>query len=225
MTETARTDGPASEADNPTTTDAVTRAPAPPSTDGSSVTRRTRYREVLGEPRFRLIFVSHTFAAIAETLRITTFSGVGHVLALERIERSWTAWRGSAVEPVIRESLLRLLPDERWPETEMVGGWWNRQNNPEIDLVGTDLPQALNSVRAGETPTPVAGAVHFVGSIKWLESQPFGRREYDALARDVLAVPGAGPGTPLVAVSRGGVAGSLPLAAHWGPEDLVRAWQ
>jgi uncharacterized protein len=133
-------------------------------------------------------------------------------LALERIERSWTTWRGRAVEPVIRESLLRLLPDDRWPDTEAVGGWWNRQNNPEIDLVGADRAQ-------------VAGTVHFVGSVKWLESQPFGRREYDALARDMLAVPGAERDTPLVAVSRCGVADGLPLAAHWGPEDLVRAWQ
>lgn len=67
--------------------------------------------------------------------------------------------------------------------------------------------------------------MHFIGTIKWMESQPFGRREYDAQVRDVLAVPGAGPDTPLVAVSRSGVADDLPLAAHWGPEDLVRAWQ
>jgi hypothetical protein len=32
--------------------------------------------------------------------------------ALERIERSWTTWRGRAIEPVVRESLLRLLPDD-----------------------------------------------------------------------------------------------------------------
>ncbi|MFG2286933.1 ATP-binding protein [Streptomyces sp. NPDC048595] len=133
-------------------------------------------------------------------------------LALERIERSWTTWRGRAVEPIIRESLLRLLPDGRWPETEAIGGWWNRRNNPEIDLIGADRE-------------PVAGAVHFIGSVKWQESQPFGRREYDALVRDMLAVPGAEPGTPLVAVSRCGAAADLPLAAHWGPEDLVRAWQ
>lgn len=133
-------------------------------------------------------------------------------LALERIERSWTTWRGRAVEPVVRESLLRLLPDERWPQTEAVGGWWNRQNNPEIDLIGADRE-------------PVAGQVHFIGSVKWLESQPFGRREYDALVRDMLAVPGAEPGTALVAVSRCGVEDDLPLAAHWGPEDLVRAWR
>ncbi|MCX5584500.1 ATP-binding protein [Streptomyces erythrochromogenes] len=133
-------------------------------------------------------------------------------LALERIERSWTTWRGRAVEPVVRESLLRLLPDEMWPQTEAVGGWWNRQNNPEIDLIGADR-------------APVAGQVHFIGSVKWLESQPFGRREYDALVRDMLAVPGAERDTALVAVSRCGVEDDLPLAAHWGPEDLVRAWQ
>ncbi len=133
-------------------------------------------------------------------------------LALERIERSWTTWRGRAVEPIIRESLLRLLPDERWPQTEAVGGWWNRQNNPELDLVGADRE-------------PVASAVHFVGSIKWLESQQFSGRDYQAMARDVLAVPGTDLDTPLVAVSRCGVEDGLPLAAQWGPDDLVRAWQ
>ncbi|MFR9753290.1 ATP-binding protein [Nocardia sp. 004] len=133
-------------------------------------------------------------------------------LALERIERSWTSWRGRAVEPVIRESLLRSLPDDRWPETEAVGGWWNRHNNPELDLIGADR-------------APIAGAVHFVGSIKWLEDRPFDRHDYDALARSVLAVPGARTDTPLVAVSRSGVDSDLPISAYWGPEDLLRAWQ
>ncbi|MDN5855734.1 MAG: DUF234 domain-containing protein, partial [Actinomycetia bacterium] len=132
--------------------------------------------------------------------------------ALDRIERAWPAWRGRAVEPLVRESLTRLLPDPGWPQTEAVGGWWNRQNNPEIDLVGTDRE-------------PVAGAVHFVGSVKWLENQPFGRRDYVALIRDMLAVPGAGADTPVVAVSRSGVADGVPLAARWGPEELVDAWR
>ncbi|MGH3422343.1 MAG: DUF234 domain-containing protein, partial [Streptosporangiaceae bacterium] len=133
-------------------------------------------------------------------------------LLLERIERSWTSWRGRAVEPVIRESLLRLTPDERWPGVEAIGGWWNRQNNPEIDLVGADRE-------------PVARNIHFLGSIKWLENRPFDRHDYDSLVRDMLAVPGAGPRTPLVVVSRSGLTEGLPLAAHWGPEDLIRAWQ
>lgn len=133
-------------------------------------------------------------------------------VALARIEKSWTTWRGRTVEPVVREALARLLPDDAWLETEAVGGWWNRQNNPEVDLIGAD-------------PEPTAAKVHFVGSVKWLENQPFGRREYDSLAQDVLAVPGAEPDTPLVAVSRSGAEDALPLAAHWGPEDLVRAWR
>lgn len=138
--------------------------------------------------------------------------GRGELLLASAVERSWTSWRGRAVEPVIREALLRLLPDDRWPETEAIGGWWNRQNNPEIDLVGADRE-------------PVARHVHFLGSIKWLENAPFGRHEYGSLLRDMLAVPGADPKIPLVAVSRCGVTDGLPLAAHWGPEDLLGAWQ
>ncbi|WP_282699446.1 DUF234 domain-containing protein [Streptomyces sp. CC219B] len=168
-----------------------------------SDTKNKRYRIADPYLRFWLAFLQRGIPLIER--------GRGD-LALQRIERSWTTWRGRAIEPVVRESLLRLLPNDEWPDTEAVGGWWNRQNNPELDLVGTDRE-------------PVAGAVHFVGSIKWLESQPFGRREYDTLVRDTLAVPGTGPDTPLVAVSRAGVVEGLPLAAHWGPEELVGAWR
>jgi uncharacterized protein len=133
-------------------------------------------------------------------------------LLLERIERSWTSWRGRAVEPVIRESLLRLLPDARWPETQVIGGWWNRQNNPEIDLVGADRE-------------PVARHIQFLGSIKWLENQPFDRHDYDSLVRGVLTVPGTDRDTRLAAVSRSGIAPDLPLATSWGPDELLRAWQ
>jgi len=38
-----------------------------------------------------------------------------------------------------------------WPEAQVVGGWWNRQFNPEIDLVGGDR-------------APGASRVHFCGS-------------------------------------------------------------
>ena len=133
-------------------------------------------------------------------------------LALDRIERAWPGWRGRAVEPVIRESLLRLLPDEGWPLTGAVGGWWNRQGNPEIDLVGTD-----------RYPRPAQ--VHFAGSIKWYESKPFGVHDYNVLAEAAPVVPGASQETPLVAVSRSGFVDDLPLAANWGPDDIVRAWR
>ncbi|WP_034090716.1 ATP-binding protein [Streptacidiphilus albus] len=166
-------------------------------------TKNKRYRVADPYLRFWLAFLQRGIPLIER--------GRGDV-ALRRIEASWTSWRGRAVEPVIRESLLRLLPNDRWPHTEAIGGWWNRQNNPEIDLVGADRD-------------PVARQIHFLGSVKWLETQPFGRREYDALARELTAVPGADHDTPLVAVSRCGVDANLPLAAHWGPEDLLAAWQ
>lgn len=166
-------------------------------------TRNKRYRVADSYLRFWLSFLRR---GVAEVER-----GRGD-LVLARVERSWSSWRGRAVEPVVRASVARMLPTEDWPGTWAVGGWWNRQNNPEVDLVGADRE-------------PVASEVHFAGSVKWLNTQPFGRRDYDALARDVPAVPGAGADTPLVAVSRGGFADDLPLAARWGPADLVDAWR
>lgn len=166
-------------------------------------TKNKRYRVADPYLRFWLSFLERGIPMVER--------GRGD-LVLKRIERSWTSWRGRAIEPLVRACLLRLLPDEQWPDTEVVGGWWNRQNNPEIDLVGADRE-------------PVARSVSFLGSIKWLENQRFDRRDYDALVRDMLAVPGVGEQTPLVAVSRAGVSDDLPLASHWGPEDLLRAWQ
>ncbi|WP_207755685.1 DUF234 domain-containing protein [Nonomuraea cypriaca] len=132
-------------------------------------------------------------------------------LALRRVERSWTTWRGRAVEPFIRQTLARALPNDTWPDTEEIGGWWNRQNNPEIDLVGADKG-------------PVAGHVHFVGSIKWLDGRPFDRHDYDELVRGATFVPGTTAATPTVAVSRAGAAPGLPLDQLWGPDDLLAAW-
>jgi AAA+ ATPase superfamily predicted ATPase len=165
--------------------------------------RNKRYRVADGYLRFWLALLARVIPLIER--------GRGD-LALSRIEKSWPSWRGRAVEPIIRESLLRILPDTTWSRTEALGGYWNRQNNPEIDLVGADR-------------APVASRIDFIGSIKWLENKPFGRQEYDELVRHLLAVPGAQPDTPLVAVSRSGVTEGTPLAAHWGPADLVHAWQ
>jgi AAA+ ATPase superfamily predicted ATPase len=168
-----------------------------------SDTRNKRYRIADPYLRYWLALISGTIPLI-ERGRPD--------LAFARIEREWLSWRGRAVEPVIRESLLRLLPDVGWPHTGAVGGWWNRQNNPEIDLVGADRG-------------PVASQVHFVGSIKWSDSKLFGQRDYDQLARDATVIPGAAPDTPLVGVSRIGFADSLPLTSRWAPADLLSAWK
>lgn len=165
-------------------------------------TKNNRYRIADTYLRFWLAFLDRGLPMVER--------GRGD-LVFDRIARSWTAWRGRAVEPVVRESLLRLMPEGLWPATEAIGGWWNRQHNPEVDLVGADRE-------------PIARKVYFLGSIKWLEKRPFDRHDYDDLVRDMLAVPGADYRTPLVAVSRSGHDRGLPLAASWGPEDLIRAW-
>jgi hypothetical protein len=130
------------------------------------------------------------------------------------LDARWSTWRGNAVEPIIRDALAiaagaGALP---WSDTWEVGGWWNRQANPEIDLVGADR-------------APIASRIAFAGSVKWQDG-PFDRRHLDDLRRDAPMIPGFEPGTSgLVVVSRSGA--DLPAGAAdliWGPGDVVRAW-
>ncbi|WP_426563757.1 ATP-binding protein [Angustibacter sp. McL0619] len=130
-------------------------------------------------------------------------------LLLARITRSWTSWRGRAIEPLVRES-LRRLPDRLPVGSASVGAFWTRTNDPEIDLVVTDRG-------------PVARRVHAVGSIKWLERRPFDTDDLARLVRHRAQLPGAEDATPLLAVSRAGshVEGVTVL----GPQDLLAAWR
>ena len=59
----------------------------------------------------------------------------------------------------MREGLSRLLPFKGLTG-ETVGGYWTRTNVPEVDIIGADL-------------NPLANAVTFAGSIKWLETEVF----------------------------------------------------
>jgi len=159
-----------------------------------------RYR--VADPYLRL-WLAFLEEGISEVER-----GRGKLVA-QAIERSWPSWRGRAIEPVIRESLSRLLPDDQWPQARQIGGWWPRTNSPELDLVGADRVPARE--------------ISFIGSVKWLENSPFDTRDYAALARDALAVPGAQEDTPLIAVSRSGFSIDA-LSATYGPEQLIEAW-
>ncbi|MEQ4715180.1 DUF234 domain-containing protein [Nonomuraea sp. B19D2] len=129
-------------------------------------------------------------------------------LVLRRIARSWTAWRGTAVEPVIRESLRRMdgLPEP----TGAIGGYWTRSNDPEIDIVGADRE-------------PIAKQITMLGSIKWLENRPFDQHDMKELIVHQSKMRGADTSTPLYAVSRSGcgVAG----ITHITPEELLDLWR
>ncbi|WP_219825262.1 AAA family ATPase [Nonomuraea typhae] len=130
------------------------------------------------------------------------------------IERRWPAWRGRAVEPLVRQS-LELSPRLPWPEVEAVGGWWNRRFDPEVDLVGADR-------------APIAGQVRFIGSIKWLNS-PFDAHDLAALSRSAAQVPGYDPAsTGLVAAALNGLAPGLgPRAVDllWTPREVIESWR
>jgi hypothetical protein len=68
---------------------------------------------------------------------------------------------------------------------------------------------------------PVAGDIQFVGSIKWLDSRPFDRHDYDELVRGAAFVPGTTPATPKIAISRAGFEAGLGLDEAWSAEDLL----
>src|SRR5205085_1323367 len=108
----------------------------------------------------------------------------------ERITSGWSAYRGKAIEPVIRRAIERLLPEARFGDALFVGGFWNRDNSIEVDLVG-----GASDVRSDR--------IDFVGSIKWLE-RPFGRADFASLAVQRGQIPGATDASALVGVSRSG---------------------
>ncbi|WP_078876853.1 DUF234 domain-containing protein [Streptomyces sp. 150FB] len=131
-------------------------------------------------------------------------------LTLARIRRSWTSWRGRAVEPVVRDALFRMREGGLSDDTGAVGGYWTRTNDPEIDIVGADRG-------------PVAKRITAIGSVKWLENRPFDFHDLTRLIVHRSQLPGADESTPLVAVARSGstVAGVRTI----GPEELISAWQ
>ena len=134
---------------------------------------------------------------------------------LQRIRTSWTSWRGRAVEPVVRESLDRLgaevLGDGGRADrpAPVVGGYWTRTNDPEIDIVVADQ-------------APVADQILGVGSIKWLENAPFDLDDLSRLLRHRAQLPGADAETALLVVSRSGV-DVRDVVVH-SPDTLLEAW-
>lgn len=177
----------------------VVEASTPLSTRPS---KETRYAVADPHLRFWLAFLGPYLSEIER--------GRGD-LTLARITSSWTAWRGRAVEPLVRES-LRRLPEGYLPiGTGAVGGFWTRTNDPEIDVVGADR-------------APIAKQITMVGSIKWLENRPFDTHDAARLVLHRELLPGADPATPLVAVSRSGSTVESGVRVL-GPEDLLAAYR
>jgi len=133
-------------------------------------------------------------------------------LALELVRRNWDGYRGRAIEPIVRASIERLLPEERFGEARYAGAFWTRDNRVEVDLVGG---------RSAAAPP----RVDFVGSIKWRDSAPFDRSDAAALASARAVVPGADAATKLVGVSRNGFRAAAGLDVKLTARDLLAAWR
>ncbi|MFJ4094496.1 MFS transporter [Kitasatospora sp. NPDC089913] len=95
---------------------------APPSSPARSAARRTTYREVLAEPRFRLLFLTRVVGITAGSLRITTFSvlvfsGTGSALL------SAVAFGAGFLPQLFGSLLLGSLADRLPPRALIVGGF------------------------------------------------------------------------------------------------------
>jgi uncharacterized protein len=129
-----------------------------------------------------------------------------------RLARDWSAYRGGAIEPIVREAIDRMLPAERFGDAGRVGSWWDRGER-QIDLVG--LPD-------GDGPARVS----FLGSIKWRERSRFDSGDLRALVDGGAAVAGTDVDTLLVGVSRSGFdARTSRLDVRLGPRELMGAWR
>ncbi len=162
--------------------------------------RETRY--IVADPhlRFWLAFLGTYLPEIER--------GRGD-LTLARIERGWASWRGRAVESIVRES-LRRLPEQLPEDTNAIGGYWTRTNDPEIDIVCADRE-------------PIAEKITAVGSIKWLDKRQFDSHDLTLLYLHRSQLPGADESTRMLAVSRAGV--SVPGVTGFTPDDLIAAWR
>ena len=101
-----------------------------------------------------------------------------------------------------------MLPARGIPAAPVVGGYWTRSNDVEIDIVGADRE-------------PIAKQLLFLGSVKWLETGQFDDHDLIALQRHrdrVTPDP-----VPLIAISRSG-ASAAHLDAAFTPADLIEAW-
>ena len=131
----------------------------------------------------------------------------------EKVKGAWASWRGLAIEPIIRESLERIPNPKIATQAPVVGSYWTRTNQPEIDIVVADSE-------------PIAKTIYEVGSIKWYENKPFGASDLKSLIQASGQLPGTTAATQLVVVSRSGFKlTSEPNIRQVSPSDLLNAWR
>lgn len=165
--------------------------------------KEKRYR--ISDPymRFWLRFIEPNFAELERGRGDRVF---------QRIQQGWSTWRGSAIEPIVRDAIDLLPAMKLHKQIPVVGAYWTRSNNPEIDIIIADRK-------------PVAKTIFEVGSIKWFENKPFFNSDLNELIRSSTLVPGSTPETEFVIVSRAGFQTTpAPHIRQLSPKDLIQAW-
>jgi AAA+ ATPase superfamily predicted ATPase len=138
--------------------------------------------------------------------------GRGRVL-VPWIMKSWETYLGLAIEPLIRDAIESVLPDERFGGAQVVGGFWNRDHSVQVHLIGADRRE------------PPVGGIAFIGSVKWHPRRPATGSDIAELVRSGARIPGVTSDTPLVVVTRSGVRDvRATLSAVLGPDELLESF-
>jgi uncharacterized protein len=61
-------------------------------------------------------------------------------LAAARVLEGWSEYRGRAIEPLIRESIERMLPHPVLGDASVAGSYWTTDNRTAVDIVGGREP-------------------------------------------------------------------------------------
>lgn len=131
-------------------------------------------------------------------------------LAVAGLRRGWPSWRGKAIEPTVHEGLFRTAPDlETLADIVQVGGWWNRNNKPEVDIVAARDAQGRN--------------IAAIGTVKWRENAPITRNDVVALHGARAVVPGAADAL-LLGVCPAGARADAGLDVEFSARQMLAAW-
>lgn len=177
--------------------------------------RDTRYEIVDPYLRFYMRFIDRFRGEIER--------GRGRVV-VPLIMRDWSTYSGRAIEPIIRNALDELLPDERFGDATAVGAYWvdrdgrggdGGRKSVEVDLIGADRRE------------PPVKRMTFIGSIKWRARQAMLKRDHSSLIAAASTIPGVVPSdVRTAAVSRSGFESEAADAfdVSLDADDVLRAW-
>jgi len=97
----------------------------------------------------------------------------------------------------VHEGLFRMALDlETLADIMRVGGWWNRNNNPEVDIVATRDAKGRGIVA--------------LGTVKWRENAPITRNDVATLHNARGRCPGAADALLLGVCPAGSRPGAAP---------------